>query len=409
MTKHQSLRDRSVGIPRVVLFVLDTRTGTIGGTELNSTQCAQAVRASGHRAVILEVGLPLLGNSPYATGVEVVHLAAPYLEYPSCRTWLMHFQRIRPDVVVLSKGWVERQSWKLDVAIRLFGARYLAWEHHPAPHDTPRPPARLARLRAAKRRALLWARRQLHVNAVQRTVCVSRAVFQPLTERFFVRPVHADIIYPGVDFEAFQPDTNLRSEARGAWGVPRDAIVIGTMGRLVPHKRNDLVLRAFVVLRARSAAADPWLVIGGTGRDRSRLEAIAQELGVGDRVRFIGWQENAQAMWNAIDVFPLPSEDEGLGLALIEAVACGGISLAADVGGMPEVFADGFEHLVVRTPTAEAWADAIETVLQLPAPERSRLQEALYAHVRNRFDGGRQWLAMASWIERYGKLRRDVS
>ena len=406
---HRPPRDCSVGTPRVALFVLDTRTGTLGGTETNSAECAKAISARGHRAVILEVGLPLLGTSPYAAGVEVVHLDAPRLEHPSVRAWLAHFQRIRPDVVVLSKGWVERRSWKLDVAVRLFGARYLAWEHHPAPRAALRSVERWARLREVKRLALLWARRQLHVNAVHRTVCVSRAVFQPLTERFFVTSARADIIYPGVDFEAFQPDHNLRSEARGTWGVPHDALVIGTMGRLVPHKRNDLVLRAFAVLRGRAVAVDPWLVIGGTGSDRSRLEALTQELGVGDRVRFIGWQDDAQATWNAIDVFPLPSEDEGLGLTLIEAVACGGISLAADVGGMPEVFADGFEHLVVRTPTAEAWADAIETLLQLPVQERSSLQQALYAHVRHRFDGGRQWLAMVEWIEQHGKLRRDAS
>jgi glycosyltransferase involved in cell wall biosynthesis len=406
---HRPRHGTSVDTPRVALFVLDTRTGTLGGTELNSVQCAASISERGHRAVILEVGLPLLADSPSVAGVEMVHLDAPNLAHPTVRSWITHFQRIRPDVVVLSKGWIERRSWKLDIAVRLSGARYLAWEHHPAPRSAPRPPARFAGLREAKRRALLWARRQLHVNAVQRTVCVSHAVFRPLTERFFVSPARADVIYPGVNFEAFQPDADLRSEARAQWGVPDDAIVIGTLGRLVPHKRNDLVLRTFAMLRTRSVAADLWLVIGGTGSDRPRLEALTQELGIGDRVRFIGWQENTQATWNAIDVFPLPSEDEGLGLTLIEAVACGGISLAADVGGMPEVFAGGFEHLVVRAPTAEAWADAIESLLRLPAPARTRLQQTLYAHVRERFDGRRQWLAMVEWIERHGEIRRDLS
>lgn len=402
----EPVHNRTAGSPHVVLFVLDTRAGAIGGTEVNSARCAKAVRDRGYRSVILEVGSPLLARSSYATDVELEHVDAPGLECPTVREWLAHFQRIRPDVIVLSKQWVERRSWKLDVAARLCGARYLAWEHHPAPRASTRADVCWPRLRAAKRQVFLWVRRQIHVNAVQRTVCVSRAVFEPLTTRWFVNPSRTETIYPGVDFASFRAQDRLRFESRQNWGVPPDATVLGTMGRLVPYKRNDLVLRAFAGLRGRRASVDLWLVIAGIGEDRARLEALALQLGVHDRVRFVGWQENVQAMWSAIDIFPLPSDEEGLGMTLIEAIASGCLSLSANVGGMPEVFAGGFEHLVVPNQTGDAWTDAIDTLIQMPSADRIQLQRALHSHLFERFDAERQWSAMVEWIVTHGSQTR---
>ncbi len=394
----KGVRNGTVGSPLVVLFVLDTRAGIVGGTEVNSARCAKAVHDRGYRSVVLEVGSPLLAQLPESTDIELEHVDATGLESPTVREWLSYFKRIRPDVIVLSKQWVERRSWKLDVAARLFGARYFAWEHHPAPNVSLRADVPWPRLRAAKRRVSLWVRRLIHVKAVQQTVCVSHAVLKPLTTRWFVKPSRTEIIYPGVDFAAFRAADHLRFELRRKWGVPHDAAVVGTMGRLVPYKRNDLVLRAFSGLRARRASVNLWLVIAGIGADRARLEALALRLGCNDRVRFVGWQDNVPATWGAIDVFPLPSDEEGLGMTLIESIAGGCIPLAANVGGMPEVFAGGFEHLVVSNQTDDAWTDAIDALIQMPSADRIRLQQTLYSHVFERFDAERQWSAMVDWI-----------
>ena len=126
-----------------------------------------------------------------------------------------------------------------------------------------------------------------------------------------------------------------REAARAELAVEGDEFLFGSVGRLIPKKRFDLLLHAFSGLsRAR-------LVLIGGGRERARLEALATQLGIADRVRFVGHVDNASRLLRAFDAFVLPSgAEEAFGIALLEAMLAGVPVLASDAPGPSEVLGE---------------------------------------------------------------------
>ncbi len=115
----------------------------------------------------------------------------------------------------------------------------------------------------------------------------------------------------GADTRVFQP--RAAAEARARLGVPDDGPVISFVGKLVPRKGVDTLIEAMGILGRRPGGA-PLLVAAGIGEMREGLERRAAELGVGDRVRFVGKVAHDEVGWwmAAGDLFVLPSLSEGL-------------------------------------------------------------------------------------------------
>jgi glycosyltransferase involved in cell wall biosynthesis len=135
------------------------------------------------------------------------------------------------------------------------------------------------------------------------------------------------------------------------------------VGRLIPIKGHDVLLRA--VARARRVVRDLTLDIAGSGPLETELRAQAAELGLGDAVRFLG--QVASVPYEESAVVVVPSLGEGFGMVALEAMERGRPVVASDVGGLPEIVADGETGLVVpaRDPDALAWAIA-ELAANLP-------------------------------------------
>jgi glycosyltransferase involved in cell wall biosynthesis len=148
-----------------------------------------------------------------------------------------------------------------------------------------------------------------------------------------------------------------RAAARAALGVPPEAFVIGGLGRLVPVKGFDVLVRALPTVVAAVPTARVLLV--GDGPDRVALEAKAAALRVGDRVRITGATGDVARWLAACDVLAAPSRNEGMGRALVEAMALGVPVVAADVGGIPAVVADGECGRLVASEDAGALAEAL--------------------------------------------------
>ncbi len=139
------------------------------------------------------------------------------------------------------------------------------------------------------------------------------------------------------------------------------------MGKLVPRKGVDTLIEAMGILGRRRGGA-PLLMAAGVGELREGLEARARELGVGDRVRFVGKVPHDDLGWwmSAGDVFVLPSLSEGLPTVVCEAMNCGLPVVATAVDGTPEIVRDGETGILIPTGDPEALAAALARILDDP-------------------------------------------
>lgn len=174
------------------------------------------------------------------------------------------------------------------------------------------------------------------------------------------------IVYNGIDTSQFCPVAGADEQAgrRAALGLPRDAFLIGAIGRLETVKGHDLLIRALLGLPAYC-----HLALAGCGTQREALGTLAATLGLSNRVHFLGLRDDPAAVLQALDVFCLPSRAEGLPLALLEAQSCGLPVVATAVGGVPAALPKG-AGLVVPPECPEALAHGLQAMLDLPAPAR---------------------------------------
>lgn len=202
------------------------------------------------------------------------------------------------------------------------------------------------------------------------------------------------VVPNGTDPERFQPQDP--APLRQRLGLEDRALLL-TVGRLVPRKGIDTVLRALPALARRVPRL--MYLVAGTGPDRPRLERLARTLGVADRVRFLGQIPNEQLpqYYSAADVFVMPAREappdvEGFGLVFLEANACGTPVIGARSGGIPDAIQHGTTGLLVPPSDAEALADAAARLLtdperaeRLGRQGRHRAQhEASWDHIAQR-------------------------
>lgn len=232
--------------------------------------------------------------------------------------------------------------------------------------------------RKPKRHALL--ERALAARTY-RVVACCEVVGQFYQRQVGVSSSKVAVVYNAVRFGA-RPRPEHRATARAALGLPEDAIVLGTLGRLTEQKGQRLLLQAV----SRLAAEHPNLVLflAGVGPLRDELEAEAGQLGIVDRVRFLGMRRDRENLYAAMDIFVLPSQWEGLSLALVEAMGAGRAVVATSVGGNPEVVTDGRTGLLVPAFDSSALTDALGQMISDPE-QRTALGEAAATEARTRF------------------------
>jgi glycosyltransferase involved in cell wall biosynthesis len=181
-------------------------------------------------------------------------------------------------------------------------------------------------------------------------------------EKFSVVPLGLEL-GPFADLE---PDAGkkLRSEI----DVADDEALFAFVGRIVPIKRLDLLLRAFT--RAHAGGAAAHLAIVGDGETRGEFERLAEDLGVGSAVSFLGYRRDLPTIAAAADVAVLSSDNEGTPVWLIESGAAGRPAVATDVGGTSEVVTP--ETGIVVPPDDEA--ALAESISRLTASPDLRLR-----------------------------------
>ncbi len=230
------------------------------------------------------------------------------------------------------------------------------------------------------------------IQTLDAVVTVSRAIGDAADA--IARPRRPITVVPnGADAEVFMPRDP--AEARQRLGIPAEGPVISYVGKLVPRKGVDTLIEAMGILAARAAGA-PRLVMAGIGGMREPLEQRAAELGVADRITWLGKVPHDDVGWvmSAGDVFVLPSLSEGLPTVVCEAMACGLPVVATAVDGTPEIVDDPATGLLVQPHDAGGLAAALARVLDHPDLARDMGAEAL-----RRSEAEYTWAANARRME----------
>ena len=194
-----------------------------------------------------------------------------------------------------------------------------------------------------------------------RVVAVSEHVRAALAK--MMPGMQITVIPPGIATDRYTPDN--KNDARNLLGLDPAWQIVGTVGRLVPVKAQDILLRAISRLPERVHC-----VIAGDGPELENLRSLADELGIALRTHFLGHRNDLWRVYPAFDVFCLPSEAEGLPRTVLEAQACGVPVVATNVGGVSEAICTKVGVLV---PPANpiALAQALENVLSRSGPRQS--------------------------------------
>jgi glycosyltransferase involved in cell wall biosynthesis len=183
-----------------------------------------------------------------------------------------------------------------------------------------------------------------------------------LLDRRIGRADQYHVIPLGFDLRALVAiDDVARRAARLALDLPGDAPIVGTVGRLTAIKEHRLFLEAARRIALQHPAAR--FLIAGDGELRGELQGLALELGIGDRVRFLGWRRDLPAIYAAMDVLLLTSRNEGTPVALIESLAAGVPGVSTDVGGVRDVIDSADVGRLAPFGDADALAAAVVALL----------------------------------------------
>jgi glycosyltransferase involved in cell wall biosynthesis len=210
---------------------------------------------------------------------------------------------------------------------------------------------------------------RLLASLTTRIVAVSKAARDYSMQMDRISEAKYRIIHNGIDCHSADNRSVLRKHYRDLYGIAEDARVIGNVASLSQRKGQALLVRALASI-ARSHPDAVLVIIGSEREDepevRAQLEAIARQHGISGRVIFTGSRNDVRDMLYMLDIFTLPSETEGFGYALVEAMCAGIPSLVSDIPALQEVASEGQHALLFVSGSHEDLASKLEYALDHP-------------------------------------------
>lgn len=238
-------------------------------------------------------------------------------------------------------------------------------------------------------------------------MCVSDPIRQRLIDRGF-EPNRLFSIYNGLDFSHVVPKTDRAAYfAQFGYTVHEGDVIAGIAARLDPVKDIPTLIRA--VALAKKACPQLRLAIAGDGKERKKLEALTKELGLADSVFFLGWVNDLDSFYGALDINTLSSLSEAFPYALPEGARAHLATVASNVGGVPAII----EHGVTACSRARrraGWLAAYLARYALDEDYRHEMGEALYRRGKADFSEeatGLRQLEIYNAVFRMERNRRD--
>ena len=184
----------------------------------------------------------------------------------------------------------------------------------------------------------------------------------------------------GIDLKKFHVGSVDRVEKRQEIGVRSNDFVLLSVGELIPRKNHEVVIRALAVLKQNGELNHVEYVICGRGAYESDLKKLAKELRVSDHVHFLGYRSDVSEICNCADLFVFMSYQEGLPVALMEAMACGLSAVCSNIRGNTDLIENNVTGLIANN-TPEGVAKAI-SAMQSNENLRASLASAALQKIR---------------------------
>ena len=214
---------------------------------------------------------------------------------------------------------------------------------------------------------------------VDRFLCASDAIRAMLANDGIPAGCMATV-HDGVDLDRVAAARKL--DVRADLGLAQNALLVGNVAALAPHKGHRYLIEAATTVVRR--VPDARFVIVGEGELETALKRQVKDLHLERQVLLTGFRPDALSLQMGFDLFAMSSVTEGMGSALLDAMAMGQATVATRAGGIPEVIVDGHTGVLVQTRDADALASAIVGLLEEP-DRRTRLGAAGAERVRQCF------------------------
>jgi len=378
--------------------LITSYSGELGGMELRMAQEARFLASAGYRSVLAVPRFP--GLEAWSERLATDNVVVSQLEVPPVfEQWrwrrinrllvrLGAERRMRAyqaSLVHVAMCWTSYGLTHLWLAARC-GLPAVVSVHNSFPYE------RMSRWHEPLLRQAF--------NGVRGIYAVSESAMQRFFQIFqtYLPPsVRLSVIPNAVDTERFLPSPAWRAATRTALGIAPDALVVGSVGRLSPQKRPELLIDLHALLSKQFPQL--VLVLAGGGPLERQLRERAQRHGLAERVIFAGFVPAVERLLPAFDLHLLMSRNEGFGIATIEAMACGVPAVATEVPGSLDILrgCDGGQLIPANDLPVAA---AIVAGLLRDPQKRSRMAaaarakaEACYSHtvvgqqVRDFYDG----------------------
>ncbi len=322
----------------------------VGGLERIVLSLVRSARERGHRVSIICVERPgKLAAEAEAEGARVMSLDKPpgrlrkYI--PRAATLL---RELSPDVLHTHQIGA---AWYLGQAARSLGRPPVLHTEHGNEFARSRCWLKNVKVRLFLRQTAKY---------IGQFCCVSDEIARGVTHWWTVPRAKVAVVPNGIPTRGLTDVVNSQL-FRKTLGISENALVVGTVGRLVEVKRHDLLIRA--VSRLVPAIPELHLILVGDGPMREKLVDLARELNIDERVHFAGYQPHPEQYLRIMDVFALTSRSEGFPVSLLEGWVAGLPVVCSAVGGIPDVVTSGRDGLLFPSGDEEALVSSLSSLI----------------------------------------------
>lgn len=313
----------------------------VGGAENLLLSILKGLDAERYESVVCTLGKAgVLSNSVKAMGIPFVELDV-MRKGASRREIVVAVENlIRQEEIDLVHSHLYHANYYARLAARRVGVKAVASIHNTYNHP-----------KLHRRVINWWLSRETHALIVG-----SEEIRRDVCRYDWVLESKLEVIPNSVDLDRSLPVLS-KKRVQESLSLPKEVLVLGTIGRLETQKGHRVLLDAIALLKDRLPLV---LLLIGSGREEAALRQQAKTLGISEQIIFLGTRGDLGDLFQVMDLFVMPSLWEGLSLAMLSAMAAGLPVLATNVGGVASVLGQDERGWVVPPGSPEALASTIE-------------------------------------------------